>query len=99
LIVGTKQCGAHSRVDAVRADDHVGLDLAAALKPGHRQITVRFDGRAALAQRDAAVGQRRGDHVEQVGAVNGGAAEAERVRLMRTAHLRDHAARPPVSGH
>jgi hypothetical protein len=65
-------------VDAVGADDDVGLDLAAILESRDRDIIVRFDCAAALAQRDAVGGQRRGDHVEQVGAVNSRAAEAKR---------------------
>ena len=95
-IVRAEERGAHPRMDAVGADDDVGLDLAAILETRHCHVTVRVDRRAALAQGDAVGGQRSGDHVEQVGAVYRRAAEPKRRGLLRSADLRDQSARPPV---
>src|ERR1019366_2573230 len=57
-IVGAEQRGAHPRMDAVGADDDVGLDLAAILKTGQRPLIDRhFQARP----RQRAPGRRTAD--------------------------------------
>src|SRR6185437_3063317 len=97
-IVGTEQRRAHARVDAVGADDDVGLDLRAVLEAGHRDIVVRLHGGTPLAQRDTVGRQRGGDHVEQVRAVHGGPGQPVGGGLLGAADPGDGAAGAAVTG-
>jgi hypothetical protein len=84
-------------VDAVGADDDVGLDLRAVPEARDRDIVVRFDCGAPLAQRDAVGRQRGGDDVEQVRAVHRRAGQPIGGGLLRAADPGDGATRAAVA--
>ena len=84
-------------MDAVGAHDDFGVDLAAVREARDRDVAVRPDLGASLAQRHQAGRQRACQDVEQVGPVHGRARDAERGRLLLPARPADHPAGFPVA--
>ena len=57
-------------VDAVGADDHVGLGRRAVGERQPRAVGVLLEAGGAVAGNDGAAGQRRGEELDEVGAVH-----------------------------
>jgi hypothetical protein len=93
----TQQALPHNRMNAVGADDDVGLDLAAVGKARHSAAIAPFDGDAAGSKTEIDRLERAAQHVEQVGAVHRQVRCAELLAERALAHARDDAATPPAA--
>jgi len=76
-------------MNAVSADDDVGLDLAAVGKARHPAAITIFDGDAAGSKTEIGRLERAAQHVEQVGAVHRQVGRAELLAERASAHARD----------
>jgi hypothetical protein len=85
-------------VDAVGADDDIGLDRAAVREPRDRRLAVGVNRHAPLAEGHHVRRHGGGEHVEQVGPVHGRALDPLPRRLLPPARLADHPAGHPVPG-
>src|SRR5262252_6618672 len=68
--VRAEQALAHNRMNAVGADDDIGLDLAAVGKTRHPAAITHFDGDTAGSKTEIDRLERAAQHVEQVGTVH-----------------------------
>jgi len=76
-------------MNAVSADDDVGLDLAAVGKARYPTAITLFDGDAAGSKTEIDRLERAAQHVEQVGAVHRQVRRAELLAERASAHARD----------
>jgi hypothetical protein len=95
--VRAEQALPHNRMNAVGADDDVGLDLAAVGKARHSAAIALFDGDAAGSKTEIDRFERTAQHVEQVGAVHRQVRCAELLAERASAHARNDAATPPAA--
>src|SRR5215470_3604955 len=87
--VRAEQALPHNRMNAVSADDDVGLDLAAVGKARDRAAITFFHGDAAGSKTEIDRLERAAQHVEQVGAVHCQVRRAELLAERASAHARD----------
>src|SRR5262245_46758097 len=95
--VGAEQALSHNRMNAVGADDDVGLDLAAVGKAHHPAAITLFDGDAAGSKTEIDSLERAAQHVEQVGAVHRQVRRAELLAERASAHARDDSPTLPAA--
>src|SRR5262249_61200659 len=86
---GAEQPLAHNRMNAVGADDDIGLDPAAVGKARPPAAIAPFDGDAAGSKMEIDRFERAAQHVEQVGAVYRQVRRAELLAECASAHMRD----------
>jgi hypothetical protein len=65
-----EQVGAHCRMDAVGADQDVGRDALAVVEPGLDMVALTGKADEAIAEMDALGRQPRGNHRQQIGAMD-----------------------------
>src|SRR6516162_4400795 len=87
--VRTEQALSHNRMNAVGANDDVGLDLAAVGKAHHPAAITLFDRDAAGSKTEIDRFERAAQHVEQVGAVHRQVRRAELLAERASTHARD----------
>src|SRR5215472_18387639 len=87
--VRAEQALSHNRMNAIGADDDVGLDLAAVGKARHPAAIALFDGDAAGSKTEIDRLERAAQHVEQVGAVHRQVRRAELLAERASARTRD----------
>jgi hypothetical protein len=76
-------------MNAVGADNDVGLDLAAVGKAHHPAAIALFDGNVTGSKAEIDRLERAAQHVEQVGAVHRQVRRAELLAERASAHARD----------
>jgi len=91
--VRAEQALSHNRMNAIGADDDVGLDLAAVRKAHHPAAIALFDGDAAGSKAEVNRLKRAAQHVEQVRAVHRQVRRAKLLAERASAHARDD---PPL---
>src|SRR6516165_2114684 len=87
--VRAEQALSHNRMNAVSADDDVGLDLAAVGKAHHPAAITLFDGDAAGSKTEIDRLERAAQDVEQVRAVHRQVGRAKLLAERASAHTRD----------
>src|SRR5262249_52457862 len=91
--VGAEQVLSDNRMNAIGADDDVGLDLAAVGKARHRAAIACFNRDAASSEADVGRLERATQHVEQVGAVHRDVRRAELLAKRASTYARNN---PPA---
>src|SRR5262245_1243946 len=87
--VRPEQALSHNRMNAVGADDDIGLDLAAVGKARHPAAIALFDGDAASSKMEIDRFERAAQYVEQVRAVHCQVRRAKLLAERASAHARD----------
>src|SRR6266545_7871083 len=95
--VRAEQALSHNRMNAVGADDDVGLDLAAVGKTRHGAAIALFGGDAAGSKTEIDRLERAAQHAEQVGAMHRQMRRAELLAERASAHARDDPPAPPTA--
>src|SRR5262244_3315962 len=84
--VTAEQAFSHNRMNAIGADDDVGLDLAAVRKAHHPAAIALFDGNAAGSKAEVNRLKRAAQYVEQVRAVHRQVRRAKLLAERASAH-------------
>src|SRR5437660_708270 len=87
--VRAEQALSHNRMNAIGADDDVGLDLAAVRKAHYPAAIALFDGDAAGSKAEVNRLKRAAQHVEQVRAVHRQVRRAKLLAERASTHARD----------